>query len=78
MFSIRLRRADHVRHYSIRSAHHTGWEVSLEEDREVTRQIRYDDWHRVERALELVRREVADLAAQGWEIQTTAGQSTNR
>jgi len=68
MFSIRLQRKDHVRQYSIRSARGAGWEVSLEEDRAVTRQVRYDDWHRVERALATFRREVADLTEQGWEV----------
>jgi hypothetical protein len=69
MFSIRLRRAEHVRRYTIRSTRGSGWEVSLEEDRTLTRHVRYDDWHRVERALAMFRREVADLAAQGWEVQ---------
>jgi glutamine synthetase adenylyltransferase len=71
MFTVRLRRADHIRQYSIRSTRTAGWEVSLEEDRRLTRQMRYDDWHRVERALEQFRREVADLAAQGWEVQSS-------
>lgn len=71
MFSIRLRRAEHVRHYSIRPAHNAGWEVSLEEDQTLTRHVRYDDWHRVERALALFRQEVADLADQGWEVQSS-------
>jgi hypothetical protein len=69
MFSIRLQRAEHIRHYSIQPAHYAGWEVTLEEDRTLTRHVRYDDWHRVERALALFRQEVADLAAQGWEVQ---------
>ena len=68
MLSIRLQRADHVRQYSIRPARGAGWEVSLEEDRAVTRQVRYDDWHRVERALATLRREVADLTEQGWTV----------
>lgn len=68
MFSIRLQRAEHVRQYSIRSARDAGWEVSLEEDHAVTRRVRYDDWHRVERALATVRREVADLTQQGWKV----------
>ena len=76
MFSIRLQRAEHVRHYSIQPAHSAGWEVTLEEDRTLTRHVRYDDWHRVERALALFRQEVADLAAQGWEVQSsTSGHS---
>jgi hypothetical protein len=34
----------------------------------VTRRVRYDDWHRVERALATVRREVADPTQQGWKV----------
>ena len=69
MLSITLRRADHVRHYSIRAIRHAGWEVKLEEDRTLKHHIRYDDWHRVERAVELFRREVAGLTAQGWVVE---------
>jgi hypothetical protein len=72
MFSISLQRAEHVRRYSIRSMEGAGWEVKLEEDRMLTRHIRYHDWHRVERALAIFRREVADLTAQGWEVQSTS------
>jgi hypothetical protein len=68
MFSISLQRADHVRRYSIRSAQAAGWEVRLEEDDTLTRHVRYHDWHRVERALAIVRLEIADLTAQGWEV----------
>ena len=68
MFSISLQRADHVRRYSIRSSQVAGWEVSLEENNTLTRHVRYHDWHRVERALAIVRLEIADLTAQGWEV----------
>ena len=72
MFSIRLHRAEHVRQYSVQSSRDAGWEVSLREDRALTRSVRYDDWHRVERALAVLRREVADLRAQGWEIESSS------
>jgi hypothetical protein len=68
MFLVRLHRAEHVRQYSIRSTHGAGWEVRLQEDRAVTKQVQYHDWHRVERAMALFRREVADLTAQGWQV----------
>ncbi len=68
MFTIRLQRAEHVRFYSIRATEDAGWEVRLEEDRQLTRHVRYRDWHRVERALAMFRREVADLEARGWEV----------
>jgi len=74
MFSISLQRAEHVRQYSIRSTEGAGWEVKQEEDRMLTRHVRYHDWHRVERALASFRREVAVLTAQGWEVQSTSSQ----
>lgn len=36
MYSISLRRADHVRHYSI-ATFESGWEVKLQQDNEVQR-----------------------------------------
>jgi len=68
MFSVRLRRANQVRDYRIRDAGADGWEVRLEEDRTVRRLERYQDWHRVERALAMFEREVSDLRARGWQI----------
>jgi hypothetical protein len=68
MYDLRLRRADHVRHYSITSAEHSGWEVRLEEDNAVRRHDRYQDWHRVERVLALFEREVDELTASGWQV----------
>lgn len=69
MLSITLYRADHVRHYSIQAIRHAGWKVTLEEDRTLTHHMYYDDWHRVERAMAMFRREVAELTAQGWVLQ---------
>lgn len=70
MFSVCLRRADHVRLYSVSGRSHDGWEIRSEEDRALTKHAWYRDWHRVERTLELFRREIADLTAQGWQIQS--------
>jgi hypothetical protein len=66
MYALSLRRADHVRHYSI-SAGSAGWEVKLEEDRTLRRLDHYRDWHRVERAMALFEREVLDLTSRGWQ-----------
>ena len=66
MFQLSLRRADHVRHYSIRAANPFGWEVKLEEDRELRRKDLYEDWHRVERARMAFALEAATLAERGW------------
>jgi hypothetical protein len=68
MFARRLRRADHIRHYSISPSGREGWEVRLEEDRTLRRLDHYHDWHRVERALASFEREVEELRAQGWQV----------
>jgi hypothetical protein len=70
MFSMSLRLADHVREYYVSARQSTGWEVRLQEDFTLKRHVWYHDWHRVERTLGLFRQEVADLTAQGWQIQT--------
>jgi hypothetical protein len=68
MFSISLQRADHLREYSICQREGAGWEVKVEEDRTPTRRAFYRDWHRVELALALFQREVAELVGDGWEV----------
>ncbi len=65
MFSISLRRADHVRRYSIDPLESSGWEVKLEADCELTRHATYHDWHRVERALAVFQMEVSDSPPAG-------------
>jgi hypothetical protein len=68
MLTITLQHAEHVKQYSIRARSKEGWLVTLEEDRTLKRQVCYRDWHRVERAAAIFRREVADLLAQGWQL----------
>jgi hypothetical protein len=46
------------------SAH--GWSVRQDDDREIVRDIVYDDWHRVERALSAFERRARTLRARGW------------
>lgn len=74
MFELSLRRADHVRRYSIADAGEGGWEVRLEEDTKLERRNLYRDWHRVERAQALFEREASELAEHGWVV----SQSTKR
>ncbi len=66
MFCIRLLHNQHVREHSIVPVNPFGWEIKLEEDRELTRHVRYHDWHRVERALAAFEREVSELRSRGW------------
>jgi len=68
MFDIRLSREDHVRRYRITHTGPEGWEVCLEEDSSLRRQDRYQDWHRVERALAQFQKEVDELTDSGWRI----------
>lgn len=66
MFDLSVRRAEHIRHYVIRTADPSGWEVRFEEDRTLRRRVYYEDWHRVERALALFERELDELRGEGW------------
>jgi len=65
MFAVTLRRADETRRYLI-ARRPFGWEVTSERQGQAIQHINYDDWHRVERKLELFRREVSELMARGW------------
>jgi len=71
MFDMNVICADRLRHYSISSAGDEGWEARLEEDRTVRWRETYDDWHRVERTLARMQREVSELLERGWTIQPT-------
>lgn len=66
MFSKTLTQAGHTRSFLVRAREADGWEVSIEQDDHVIRRKRYSDWHRLERALDAVRREVDALEGQGW------------
>lgn len=68
MFDLSLRFADHVRRYSVCAASPSGWEVRLEEDRELRLRTLYQDWHRVERVIARFEREVGHLTERGWQI----------
>ena len=68
MFHLSLQCADHVRRYSIMPVRPFGWEVKLEEDRELRRNDFYEDWHRVERAMALFQLEVMHLTENGWQL----------
>lgn len=65
MFTRELRQAGHVRRFTIRDAGH-GWEVQEEQDSRVVRHVRYNDWHRVERAQLVMEQQVRELEDRGW------------
>jgi hypothetical protein len=68
MYAISLQLADHTKRYSISQLSDAGWEVRLEEDRQLTHRVCYHDWHRVERALAEFQREVGQLRTDGWAV----------
>ena len=67
MFSKTLTQAGHTRRFDVTARQSDGWEVRIEQDSQVVRQVLYTDWHRVERAMNSIERQVGDLEAQGWQ-----------
>ena len=78
MFSKELRQAGHRRLFEVSTLRPNGWEVRVVEDSEVVRRASYSDWHRVERAINAMEREMSQLEAAGWQLSDAAPlQSTN-
>ena len=80
MFSKVLTLAGHTRTFSVDTLF-SGWELRVKQDENVIRTTSYSDWHRVERAISAIEREVSLLEAEGWQpvgAGAAAGQSTNR
>jgi hypothetical protein len=73
MFSIALRREQHTRQYAVSASQPSGWELTLQEDLERIRSVHFEDWHRVERAVAVVRLEIEGLTATGWRIEASRG-----
>ena len=67
MFFKTLTQAGHTRSFIVQAHREDGWEMRIEQDNQVIRQRRYTDWHRVERALSAMQREVDALQMQGWQ-----------
>jgi hypothetical protein len=82
MFSKELTLAGHTRRYVVDTLGSNGWELRVTQDLDVVRRTCYSDWHRVERAIGTLEREVSNLEAQGWQPTPVGGsestQSTNR
>ncbi|HEY6362627.1 MAG TPA: hypothetical protein VIX63_16060 [Vicinamibacterales bacterium] len=66
MYAQNFRRAAHTKRFSIIDTGSSGWEVREEQNSRVVRIVRYDDWHRVERALLHFAREAVTLRENGW------------
>jgi hypothetical protein len=67
MFSKELTHAGHTAKFSISEAFGDGWDVRIEQDSQVVRQVRYTDWHRVERARFVMNQQVSQLEQSGWQ-----------
>ncbi|HEX4567738.1 MAG TPA: hypothetical protein VH138_13965 [Vicinamibacterales bacterium] len=61
-----LRQAGHVRKFSVKKLGESGWEVRDVQDERVLRQVYYNDWHRVERAVNMFNILIEDLESRGW------------
>jgi hypothetical protein len=66
MFAKELHNDGHVKKFSISENRNDGWEVREEQDNQILRQVRYTDWHRVERALTVFALEIGQLEDRGW------------
>lgn len=66
MFVKELSRGGHTRTFSIKAMGPAGWEVRAEQDNRVLKQVRYNDWHRVERALNMFNLQIDELENAGW------------
>jgi len=69
MFAKILRHEGHTRQFTIRDAGAAGWEVREQQDDRITREIHYNDWHRVERAIAGFELKAALLERDGWTME---------
>jgi hypothetical protein len=70
MYARTLRKAAHVRRFTITTPSTSGWEVRDEQDSRLIRSRLYHDWHRVERARLAFAMEAAGLRDSGWDEQS--------
>jgi hypothetical protein len=66
MYARLLRKAAHIRRFTIRDTGTSGWQVLDEQDSKVVKSVLYDDWHRVERAKAAFALEASMLREAGW------------
>jgi hypothetical protein len=67
MFAKELTQAGHTKRFTISDAGSAGWEVRVEQDSHVVRRVCYTDWHRVERAVQMMTLQVSELQENGWQ-----------
>jgi hypothetical protein len=66
MYTRLLRKSEHTKKFSISHDQREGWEVSEEEDSHIVFSVRYRDWHRVERAIQMFADKAISLRERGW------------
>ena len=67
MFAKELKQAGHTKRFTISNAGAEGWEVREEQDSHIVKQVFYQDWHRVERAEQIMTLRVSQLEENGWQ-----------
>ena len=67
MFAKELKQAGHTKRFTISQAGAEGWEVREEQDSHIVKQVFYQDWHRVERAAQIMTMRVSELQENGWQ-----------
>jgi len=85
MILLELRRGTETRSFSVTNNRPAGWVLHEQSNCETVRTVRFNDWHRVERAIDLIRQDVAALELEGWKPSgrwqiagVGTGYSTNR
>jgi hypothetical protein len=71
MFSREFTLADHSRRFTVAPADMGGWELRVMQDRDLVRRTYFSDWHRLERAMSAIEREMSQLIAEGWCLRDT-------
>jgi hypothetical protein len=66
IFLVQLTRGLSTRSFLLSAAESGGWEFRDVMDDHTIHTTRYQDWHRVERAVSLINRNVERLQAEGW------------
>ena len=66
VFSRHLTDGARVRRFDVDKAPGEGWRIRDERDPDGIRQITYEDWHRVELAIQGFAAEAAQLTREGW------------
>lgn len=68
MFSREFTLAEHSRRFTVSASDSGGWELQVTQDRAVVLHRSYSDWHRLERAMSAIEREMSELLANGWRV----------